>query len=809
MISVSELEDALRAALPEQHQRRAAELARLLADALNPISSGHRPVASPGVRPVLEALAGHEVSIQKSLITFGEGSQMGDVTISGDLIEGDSLKVTLNVTAPVSTLRSHEQRNRRAMLQKVRATWVDGLLKRAYSRLPRMLLRLCEEPDAVQRALHSQYSELVDSSRELSPDLPILDLFAQSGESLLILGAPGSGKTTLLLELCAALLDRATLDEISPIPVVFNLSSWSGRHNSLANWMVEELRAKYDVPKNIASTWIAENAVLPLLDGLDEVGPEHRAACVTAINRSADEQLLGLAVCARIQAYENLSVRLTLQRAVVIQPLSPEQVDLALAGGGDHYLEHRALLRVDPELGDLATTPLMLNIIALTGIGGAQPEAGATTLSERRSKLFSTYIVNMFRRGKAPAGHVARSSLQWLRWVARCLHARGQSVFLLDQLEADWLSGPAWVRRYTLLDRIGGGLLFGLVVAVVAGGTALALRDPLGPWFWGLETGIAAALCVGLFGSPLSAGAPFSHPLLRYSLQAAIGATIIGVGVGIVLFVLVAAGVLMAVPRFDWHFGMSIGVNEARNLGVFGLLVGLLAGTPGLGDRRVGVIEALDWSWSRSLRAMGVGFGMGLVGGAFDQLLFQLFGGLMSGSRPEDILRESLTIAILGALLGGLMGGPVSSKVEAQVVPNQGVRRSARSAVLAGLVSALVCGFGYWLTLLVMPGSQETNVSYLLRSLQYGLMGAVIASCAYGGYAVIAHIALRIALAWEGSAPLNIVAFLNEASERVLMTRVGAGYIFAHRMLAEHIADLTDGDLERLCAEITGERVAA
>lgn len=59
---------------------------------------------------------------------------------------------------------------------------------------------------------------------------------------LLILGAPGSGKTTLLLELARDLLFRAEQDEDHPIPVVFNLSSWAMKRQTLSDWLVEELK---------------------------------------------------------------------------------------------------------------------------------------------------------------------------------------------------------------------------------------------------------------------------------------------------------------------------------------------------------------------------------------------------------------------------------------------------------------------------------------------------------------------------------------------------------------------------------------
>src|SRR4051794_16357928 len=125
-------------------------------------------------------------------------------------------------------------------------------------------------------------------------------IFDELGQALLILGAPGAGKTTLLLELARDLLDRAERDPAHLIPVVFHLSSWAVRRRPLADWLVDELAERYYVPRKQAQAWINAEQVLPLLDGLDEVAPDHRAACVEAINTFRHQHgLVPLAVCSR------------------------------------------------------------------------------------------------------------------------------------------------------------------------------------------------------------------------------------------------------------------------------------------------------------------------------------------------------------------------------------------------------------------------------------------------------------------------------------------------------------------------------
>ena len=104
----------------------------------------------------------------------------------------------------------------------------------------------------------------------------ISDEFDKLNQKLLILGAPGTGKTTLLLELTKDLLTRAEHDLNHPLPVVFNLSSWATKQSSLAAWLADELYKSYRVPRKHAQTWIDNDLVVPLLDGLDEVASAHR-----------------------------------------------------------------------------------------------------------------------------------------------------------------------------------------------------------------------------------------------------------------------------------------------------------------------------------------------------------------------------------------------------------------------------------------------------------------------------------------------------------------------------------------------------
>jgi len=60
----------------------------------------------------------------------------------------------------------------------------------------------------------------------------------------------------------------------------------------------------------------------------------------------------------------------------------------------------------------------------------------------------------------------------------------------------------------------------------------------------------------------------------------------------------------------------------------------------------------------------------------------------------------------------------------------------------------------------------------------------------FGLVALLPHFVLRFWLWRAGSLPWNVVAFLDEAAERLLLHKVGGGYIFVHRLLFDYFASL-------------------
>jgi hypothetical protein len=147
---------------------------------------------------------------------------------------------------------------------------------------------------------------------------------------------------------------------------------------------------------------------------------------------------------------------------------------------------------------------------------------------------------------------------------------------------------------------------------------------------------------------------------------------------------------------------------------------------------------------------------------------------------PRRLSPLWLGIGLFVGLLAGLRGGPR----ETTVTPNQGIRLSARNAVIGGIAGALLIT-----PLLLMSGAQILQ-SLPVLPLLTGLLGLVFVLGALwqGGFAVIHHLILRFILTTTGCMPWNCVSFLDYASERIFLRKVGGGYIFIHRLLMDYFA---------------------
>jgi hypothetical protein len=482
------------------------------------------------------------------------------------VIAGIAIAVSQYVLAPSaqqagSSISERQlKRNRRQMIARVRHDWIEGVLNQSLYHVVRIDLGLEDRPDVVDNPLTLVVQEAAKPPRMLPPRTKISTSFDEHAGALLILGAPGSGKTTLLLELACTLLDRADKDETHPMPVVFNLSSWAGRRLPLAEWLIEELNGRYQVPRKLAQEWVPTEQILPLLDGLDEVAAEHREACVGTINKfRAEHGLLPMAVCSRAEEYQTLTSRLRLPTAVVVQPLTRGEVEEYLDRYSKHLAGIRAALAGDETLWELLDTPLMLSIamLAYHGVTDDSRTSADGTLENRRRDLFARYVDTMFGRRTKETRYTREQTLQWLGWLASSMTRLGQSDFQLVSLSyRDWLR----TRREQAWLRWGIGLVGGLIYGLVLGPYFCLLAGLIG----GLIYGRVYALIYGLVGG-LIYGRVFGKPfgmrdldVLRWSWT--LSRLVLRMGLVLGLVPVLAAGLIYGGLVYGLAVGLALGM---------------------------------------------------------------------------------------------------------------------------------------------------------------------------------------------------------------------------------------------------------
>ena len=322
------------------------------------------------------------------------------------------------------SLTQQEYRWRQVLLNKVKDSWIKGVLENSLHAKVLFELDIKERRDAVERPF-SDLEEFSQDSDKSFEWLRASDIFEEmgAGRTLLILGEPGTGKTISLLKLAERLIKRTEQDLSLPIPVVFNLSSWGIKQQPIADWLVTELKDKYQVSKSLSKKWIEREELILLLDGLDEVKPESRNDCVRALNQFIDiYSITEMVVSSRVKDYEVLHERLKLRGAICIQQLSSEYIDWYLDDVGKPLQGLKLLLKRDKELENFAKTPLILSVMILT-YNNTSVDAilqQLDSVEKGYQKLWDNYIERMLLRRsyKTSISYAKQEVIQWLCYLS-------------------------------------------------------------------------------------------------------------------------------------------------------------------------------------------------------------------------------------------------------------------------------------------------------------------------------------------------------------------------------------------------------
>jgi hypothetical protein len=636
----------------------------------------------------------------------GDGNQVIGQVTGGNVFGNITSNVTIYDRVPVSsmpppismlpTLTQQEYRQRQVLLDKVQKFWVKGVLENSLHTRALIELGLQERLDLVKQPF-SGVGEFLNAPGQVLPDgTQATAVFDEMGEgrTLLILGEPGAGKTIALLKLAEDLIVRTAPDLRQQIPVVFNLSSWARKPQTIEKWLVQELLEKYQVSKALGETWVKSEALILLLDGLDEVQSNQRNACVQALNLFMQNHgTTEVIVCCRIRDYQVLNDRLTLRSAICIQPLTFQQVNSYFDLAGEQLSALKAVLPQDKVLQELATSPLMLSVMSLayqdftpeqlTMIGKAK---------DYQKHLFETYVDRMFdRRGKTQK-YQKEETQRWLIWLAQQMMAKAQTIFLIERLQSDWFP----IKRQQIIYR----LQVNFVI-----------------------------LLVGMLIGALDNNNSFLANVSRIDV---LGCKINWLSI-IPLLMIAQAKIYLAEIKLSQKQVVSNAV------------VMIIMTIPA-------VYKSIPDS-NKLIKMIVLTFPMLL----YLYLLPKWFSFTSSESFSKVFIVYDVD----------------SHKGEK---PNQGILKTAQASTTIWIVGIYFYVF-------------YRDNSSLSAILFFGLL--------FGGVSCIKHFILRLTLHRKRYSPWNYTHFLDYATDRLFLQKVGGGYIFVHRMLLEHFAEMSPEQEDR------------
>ena len=247
-------------------------------------------------------------------------------------------------------------------------------------------------------------------------------------------------------------------------------------------------------------------------------------------------------------------------------------------------------------------------------------------------------------------------------------------------------------------------------------------------------------------------------------------------------FVVEHAGVMWNLLVFVIYYEFVAGLGGAILGSVIAGSIGLFLGMWQETRQYLMDTERTRWSLRGSLK--GVIFG-GLGGVIVGILALSPYMGPHPWVRLFVSPLYASFLGLFGSLIGAVVGGCRGPDIEIRTFPNQGIWQSAVNSIVAALVTGVVIG-----SMSILPTWLSGDAAGALNSgLTSSLLISVFCGLALGGIC-IRHVALRFTLHRNGLAPWNYAKFLNYASERMLIQRIGGRYQFIHDVFRQYFANL-------------------
>jgi len=341
----------------------------------------------------------------------------------------------------------------------------------------------------------------------LDPNRLLIETFGRNdiAGKLLILGAPGSGKTTALLSLAEQLVVGARSQSQTVIPVILELSTWREDSQSIEAWIVEQL---YDLhggnrKEKIYEKYLERQVLLPLLDGLDELGLERQKKCTEKLNEFA-RTYPQLVVCCRVREFETVNIKLSnLNGAICLQELSDGQIEsyFQSINRADLWSEMKtnsALQGLLQETAEgepgLLRVPLFIKLLADV-YDPQEPIKNKADLLEKYIERQLSFDQRAYDRQKGLDDRnwayktlenepKLQSTINSLSWIARQFQASNIVEFLIEQMQPNCIESKQLNFAFSQIVKLIYALIYGLIGGLI----------------YGLITGLTVGVIYGLFG---------------------------------------------------------------------------------------------------------------------------------------------------------------------------------------------------------------------------------------------------------------------------------------------------------------------
>lgn len=600
--------------------------------------------------------------------------------------------------------------------------------------------------------LRDEFEVAVDALAERYATIP-------SGR-LVLLGEPGAGKSVLAILLTVGLLRARTRG--GKVAVLASVTGWDPVLQDLDSWLISTLAETYyngqtAVPREL----LRGDRLLPVLDGLDEIGESARKAAVGRINTAVRRSRPVVVTC-RSNEYEDTikdgSPVLSRAPVVELEPLTTDDLEAYLNSRGwpaeVSWQPVLARMRRDPR-GPLAlafSTPLVVSLAEL--VYGRLPERPVELLDTDRFDsrhavedwLVSRTIPAAYRDDPGSRAHErAERAERHLRFLAKHLHThRVRNLAwwrLADQRLSVW-TGP-------ILGVVTGLLAIVALTVLPSAGDRLSLFPANRLGFVALS-GFALAVLVTVIW--LTGG---RRPPGRLSLRLRGSARRLGAGfrAGVAIVTIGAAPILLVIALAigaNYHWSVT-GVEVFTDAVVVTAGLALLVGT---------VLAAQHWLEDTDGPAVP--------------------------TDPDQSIRQDRQLSLVAALVGGVLaGGLLAPTLQA-------------AFWTSGSIFGVLTRWAGW------PGRAEPVVTWQNRGYEFrhtlgsaldeyvitlvvlpGVMVAILTlvSRVWPRYALVAGVQ-----AAAGLLPWRLAPFLSDAHRRGILRRSAGVHQFRHARLQEQLA---------------------